>query len=561
MSYPNPSTALATIVIDELVRGGTGLLVAAPGSRSTALVLAAAARTDIELVVAIDERSAGFHALGWAKATGRIGAVITTSGTAVANLLPAVVEADAGAVPLVILSSARPPELRRVGANQTIEQLGLFGGFVRLALDLGPAENDPQAPRWWRSMMSQAVGAATGWNGRPGPVQVDVAFREPTVGVSDDGRAAAEPFLHDRPGRLDGRSWTEAFSGRQANAALVERLGAAIARASRGLILAGAGTAGSTTVAQLGSHLGWPVVATGESGLRGAEGVISTGHHLLAHPDALPDMILRFGATGPSRRLIDLVTKPIPQAVIGSTWSDPGRSVDLVADVDADGLARSLISAVAPAGDGWLEWWQKADQGVRRALEPELEALTEPGVAFQVGRLASQLMVVGSSMPIRDVESYAFEVPRMVANRGASGIDGIVSTTLGAAHESQPVVALAGDLSLLHDSNGFLCDPRPDCVFVIVDNSGGGIFSFLPQADHVGADFERLFATPPHRDLSTLAQFHHLHHRQVADSSELVAAVGDMQRTGGVGLVVVKTDRVDNVHEHHRLERLAASVI
>lgn len=562
MSYPNPSTALAATLVDELVRGGVGLIVAAPGSRSTALVLAAASRSDIGLVMAVDERSAGFQAVGWAKASGKPSAVITTSGTAVANLMPAVVEADASGVPLLVLSSDRPPESRRVGANQTIEQLGLFGGFVRLTVDLGPAEVDAQAPRWWRSMVSQALGAAMGWNGRRGPVQIDVSFREPTVGVPDDGRTAAEPFAFDEPGRPDGRHWTEALATRQPSVELVGRLGDAIGRASRGLIMAGAGTAGSRSVAELGAHLGWPVVATAESGIRGPEGVISTGHHLLASEESLPDLVIRFGAPGPSRRLIDLIAGPVPQVVVGPVWSDPGRMADLVVDVDASGLADALIESLPERKDGWVGWWKQADRAVRQALEPELAtALTEPGVAVQVARLGAASLVVGSSMPIRDVESYAFDVPSIIANRGASGIDGIVSTALGAAQVSKPVVALVGDLSFLHDSNGFLCEPRPDCVFVVVDNSGGGIFSFLPQADHVGADFERLFATPPNRDLSVLADFHHLDHSQVEDSADLAPSVKRMQAAGGCGLVVVKTDRVDNVHEHRRLERVALDAI
>jgi 2-succinyl-5-enolpyruvyl-6-hydroxy-3-cyclohexene-1-carboxylate synthase len=560
MSFPNPSTALAATVIDELVRGGVGLVVAAPGSRSTALVLAVAARADLQMVVAIDERSAGFHALGWAKATGRPAAVLTTSGTAVANLMPSVVEADAAGVALVVLSANRPPEMRGVGANQTIDQPGLFGTFVRGTVVLGPAEHEPSAPRWWRSMISQALAAATGWNGRPGPVQVDIAFREPTVGVTDDGRTAAEPYRFTQVGRRDARQWTETATRGHPTVEVIDRIGEAVAHSTRGLILAGTGS--TPAVAELGVHLGWPVVATAESGLRRMAGVVTAGHHLLASEVAHPDMVLRFGGPGPSRRLIDLVSGDIHQVVVGDSWSDPGRMADLLVDADPEVLAGALTESVPAAEAGvWHAWWSAAEAAVRGALEPELQGLSEPAVAFQTARLATDRLVVASSMPIRDVEGYAFEAPPLIANRGASGIDGIVSTALGAATGTGPGVALIGDLSLLHDSNGFLISPRSECVFVVIDNSGGGIFSFLPQAEHVGDDFERLFATPPDRDLAVLADFHGLDYRVVGRGEELAEAVVESQNSGGCSLVVVRTDRNANVAEHRRLERVASTAL
>ena len=560
MTYPNPSTALAEIVVDELSRSGVRVVVAAPGSRSTALILAVAARSDVDLVIAIDERSAGFHALGWAKASGAAAAVLTTSGTAVANLMPAVVEADAAGVPLIVLSADRSAEMRSVGANQTIDQPGMFGRFTRRSVELGPAEYEAAAPRWWRSAVSQALASASGWNGRPGPVQIDVAFREPTVGVSDDGRSSAEPYPFGRSGRADARQWTETAVHRSPAPESVTRLSQAVLSAERGLILAGDGSAPS--VVALGGHLGWPVVATAESGLRRDDDVIATGHHLLASEHARPDLILRFGTPGPSRRLIDLVSSEIPQAVVGDRWSDPGRMVDLLVDADPAALVAAVTEAVPRgAGSPWSEWWSRADGAVRGALEAELTGTSEPAVAAQAARLAADYLVVASSMPIRDVEAYGFDTPRVIANRGASGIDGIVSLAQGAAGAAGPGTALVGDLSLLHDANGFLTNPRPECVFVVVDNGGGGIFSFLPQAEHVGGDFERLFATPPDRDLSILAEFHGLGHRLVTEGGDLGTAVAEMRAAGGCGLVVVKSDRTDNVGEHRRLERVASDAL
>lgn len=561
MTHPNPSTAFARVVVDELVRSGITVVVAAPGSRSTALVLAAANHPEVDLAVALDERSAAFHALGSAKRTGRPAAVITTSGTAVANLTPAVVEAHMASTPLIALSADRPHELRGVGANQAIDQTGMFGGFVRLMLDIGPPEPRAEAPRFWRSSVSRAVAATCGFGGRPGPVHLNLAFREPTVPVSDDGRSREEPFSHDTSGRDGGEEWTAVTVGHRLVAHEVERAAALIAGARRGVVVAGAGTEGDRSVAELGLHLGWPVLATAESGLRGGDDVIGTGHHLAGRTD--PDLVIRFGAPGPSRRMMELVSGAVPQIVVASTWSDPDRVAGLMIDADAVAVARTLIQSTQPRSPGqWHKWWQEADRAVQAALAPELTGtITEPAMAAATCGAGADVLTVASSMPIRDVEAYAFAAPAIVANRGASGIDGFVSTALGASRGAARPLAFTGDLSLLHDSNGFVVDPRPSCVFVVADNGGGGIFSFLPQAEHVGDQFERLFGTPSGRDLGHLATLHGLGLCRVAGVPALMEAVESAWQTGGCHLIVGETDRDENVVEHTRLNRLAAEAV
>lgn len=563
MTYPNPSTALASVVIDELVRGGLELVVAAPGSRSTALVLAAAARSDLQLVMSLDERSAAFQALGWCKASGSLAAVISTSGTAVANLLPAVVEADAAGAPLVLLTADRPAELRGVGANQTIEQSGLFGNFARLLIEIGPAEYRTEAPRWWRSMTAQAVSAARGWQGRPGPVHMDLAFREPTVAVPEDGRSSAEPYPFEQAGRPDRRLWTETTRGTRAAAGDVSLLVETLAHAERGVIVAGGGSPEPEALVPLSTRLGWPLIATAESGARRADGVISTGHHLLAAHSLEPDLLLRFGTPGPSRRVIDLASRPVTQVVVSGSWTDPGRFADVILDVDGAALAHQLAEQVSDHAPGeWLSWWQTADRAMRVALDHELgKEITEPAVAATVGAVPADVLVVASSMPIRDVESFVFAPPPLVANRGASGIDGLVSTALGVARSAARTLVLAGDLSVLHDANGFMTESRPDCVFVVIDNGGGGIFSFLPQAEHVGEPFERLFSTPHGRDLGVLAEFHGLGFTRVESTDEIIPAVERGWDLGGCHLVVASTDRSDNVSEHRRLDAVAREVL
>ncbi|HEX7098502.1 MAG TPA: 2-succinyl-5-enolpyruvyl-6-hydroxy-3-cyclohexene-1-carboxylic-acid synthase [Acidimicrobiia bacterium] len=562
MTYPNPSTALAAIIVDELARGGVGLVVASPGSRSTALVLAASRHPGVELRVVIDERSAAFQALGWAKATGRPAAVVTTSGTAVANLVPAVVEADSSSVPLIVVSADRPPEERGVGANQAIDQRDIFGRFVRLATELGPGEPHPDAPRWWRSAVAQALGAALGFGGRPGPVHLNAAFREPTVAASYDGRTGAEPYPYDHPGRPGVAPWSEVVVGDAPSPEAVERVVAEIARAERGVIVAGA-VGGAPEIVELGEHLGWPVIATAASGLRGRDGVVVAGHHLVEHTE--PDMILRFGDPGPSRRMLELVSRPIPQVVVGQSWSDPGRTVTGFVGAAPRATASALRSAIDKReATEWRDWWHRADSAVVTVLaETMVEGrLTEPSVAWTTGGLGSDIMVVASSMPIRDVEAFGFVVPPIVANRGASGIDGFVSTALGAARAHPRTLALGGDLSMLHDSNGFLTEEPPPCVFVVIDNGGGGIFSFLPQYEHVeDASFERLFGTPHHRDLSALAEFHGMRWRRVAERAELEEMVRGAWEAKESVMVIVETDRDENLAEHVRLNRLAAETV
>ncbi|CAN5889873.1 2-succinyl-5-enolpyruvyl-6-hydroxy-3-cyclohexene-1-carboxylic-acid synthase [soil metagenome] len=561
--YPNPSTALAAVVVDELVRAGVGLVSVSPGSRSTAVVLEAARREELSVVVVIDERSAGFHALGWAKTAGRPAAVVTTSGTAAANLYPAIIEADASGTPLVAVTCDRPPEARDAGVNQTIRQPGIYGSFVRDAIELGPAEVDPHAPRWWRSRVAQALSASQGFAARPGPVQLNLAFREPTVPVSDDGRTKSQPYSHVVAGRDDGRPWTEATWDRGVDMATLGRVVAMIETVERGLIIAGGGCMGSEEVLELGRRLGWPVVATAESGLRRLDGVVAAGHHLLASPRAQPDLVLRFGSPGPSRRVVDLISSEVYQVVVAPTWSDPARVADLMIPSGIASTAGALARGISPGRPNeWVRWWQEADRTVRSALSAEMEGpVTEPAVVAALGSFGADRVAVASSMPIRDVEMYGFDCPTVVSNRGASGIDGFVSTALGMAGAAGAPVALTGDLSLLHDVNGFLCEPRPDCVFVVVDNQGGGIFSFLPHVEHAGPDFERLFATPPNRDLARLADWHGLGFQKVEDSGDLVPAVMAARAAGGCRMVVVETDRSENVEVHRRLDVVAARAL
>jgi 2-succinyl-5-enolpyruvyl-6-hydroxy-3-cyclohexene-1-carboxylate synthase len=580
MDAANPSQALAVVLVDELARCGVSDAVLAPGSRSTALAMALHDDPRIRLHVEIDERSAGFLALGLARATGRPAPVVVTSGSAVANLHPAVIEADQGQVPLLLLTADRPPELRHTGANQAIDQVALFGRAPRWQVDLGVAEDRRTANGLWRSSTCRAVAAAVGDGlAPPGPVHVNLPFREPTVPLTDDGRATAAPFVSGLDGRPGQARWTRTtLAPRRMEDEELRGLAGRLLATERGLVVVGATTPGSGVAAAAGAihdlarATGWPVIAEPSSGVRtDPTTVLTHAPLLLSHAEVArwgtPDLVLRIGRTGLSRELAGVLTAQVPQLLLGAegAWDDPERTIGerLVADVAAT-CATLSVALGLPTTSAWGDRWRALDAAAAAAVAAVLDrddVPSEPRTARDVVAAvpSGTVLVVASSMPIRDVDRFAVPRPdlRVLANRGASGIDGFVSTVLGVALASapSPVVAITGDLSLLHDANGFLVAPdarQVDATFVVVDNDGGGIFSFLPQAAFPGS-FERVFGTPHGRELVDLARFHGLGYTEVSAAGQLPAAVTTAIATGGVQLVHVRTDRAANLQLHREL--------
>jgi 2-succinyl-5-enolpyruvyl-6-hydroxy-3-cyclohexene-1-carboxylate synthase len=550
MSQPNPSTALARVVVDELTRNDVTTFFVAPGSRSTPLALAVLERQDADAVVMIDERSAAFAALGSGRA-GRVAAVIVTSGTAVANLYPAVVEASMAQVPMLVLTADRPIELRGVGANQTIDQTRMFGDYVGLFLDLGVAEDRPGANAYWRSSVCHAVQSASGGLAWPGPVQVNIPFREPLVPVPDDGRVTVSPFAADTVGRPDGAPWTRTRPVVKTASVLPDD----VVAVERGLVLAGAG-ADVDWCDRTAAELGWPLITESTAPGRPPQ-AISTAHHL-ASVDELagtlkPQLTLEVGRVGLSRQLDRLIEGSRRVVVSRGPWVDRHRTAELVYQ------AQPIVPdrRDTPRDPGWRRAWLDLERIARAAVDEALDeegAITELRVARDAARAARQsVLVVASSMPIRDADA-AIEAgsPPVFANRGASGIDGFVSTTLGIARVVGSAVALAGDLSMLHDQNGFLVDRRPDAVFVVVDNDGGGIFSMLPQRQHAGDHFERALGTPHGRDFARYAALHDLEYTHVTDPGELTDVV-QTRVGGGLHLVHVRTDRDESLAVRKRI--------
>ncbi|MBI2169835.1 MAG: 2-succinyl-5-enolpyruvyl-6-hydroxy-3-cyclohexene-1-carboxylic-acid synthase [Actinobacteria bacterium] len=552
------NTALAATLVDEWGRAGVTEACVAPGSRSTPLALALAADARFRVHVFLDERSAAFFALGTARASGRPAVVLCTSGTAAAEFHPAVLEASHGRVPLIACTADRPPELRDTGAGQTIDQVKLFGEAVRWFAEVGPADTRPPAMAAWRPVAARAVAEAVGVP--PGPVHLNLVFPEPLVPTGD-----AVPVV---AGRADGRPWVET---REASATPrqedVAALAEAVERSERGVVVAGWGAdAHPDAVEAFARVAGWPVLADPLSGLRRSRSVVSTYDALLRVPsfaaDHRPDLVVRVGAPLTSRVATEWLDSGTRQVIIDhhGAWLDPQRAAAERFCCDPTLLLAALTRRLpAERRTPSLASWLEADRIARSALDRLLDSWTEP---FE-GRVARDLvvglpdgatLVVASSMPVRDLEWFAPARAglRFLANRGVNGIDGFVSTVLGVASVAEgPVVSLGGDLSFLHDSNGLLgaSGRGLDVVFVVLDNDGGGIFSFLPQAE-LPDHFERLFGTPHGVDLVALAGVHGVPASRVETATDVIPAVEKALADGGPHVVVVPTDRDENVARH-----------
>lgn len=545
MTHPNPSTALARVLVDQLAVEGVGLVVLCPGSRSGALAIAANEHPEIETRVVIDERSGAFHALGVARATGRPAAVVSTSGTAAANFFPAIVEADLSCVPLVAISADRPAEMQGVGANQTVDQIALYGSKVRSFIGLEAPDAVTDRNVEWRGALRRLVAMASG--SPPGPVHLNVRFREPTVPVTDDGRSAGDEYPYETPRIGD----VEISTGSENESDLPEL------PAGRGLVIAGDGDYDREALRRASDELGWPILATALSGLRG-EGAVTTYHHLLARsiPEPLrPRVVVTVGAVGPSPRLETLVATAEWRVRV-DRWGrvlDPGRNATHVLQADAIDVLSRVAGEVDP---DWAPAWTGADESRRRRNDEVIDVadvITGAGVAATLNWVDWDALVVASSLPIREVDAHLRRAGEVFSNRGASGIDGFVSTALGVASVRERTLALTGDLSLLHDSNGFLHDGPIDATFLLVDNRGGGLFDSLPQARHA-PDYERLFVTDPRRSYRALAEFHDIVYHEASDRESLQHLAGESLRRPGVDLIRVEVDRMRDLEMRAQLD-------
>jgi 2-succinyl-5-enolpyruvyl-6-hydroxy-3-cyclohexene-1-carboxylate synthase len=591
----DPGRRFALTLVDELARAGLTDACLAPGSRSAPLALALAEHPAVRVHVHVDERSAAFFALGAAKRAGRAAAVLCTSGTAAANLHPAVLEADHARAPLLLLTADRPPELRGTGANQATDQLKLYGSAVRWFCEVGPPADGPAAGRYWRSLASHAWAAATG--PPAGPVHLNLAFAEPLVPPQPSGAAEGTapaaaagaprssggwPRLggEPAPGRPGGAPWTAAPAATPPpDAAGIAALAAAVRAAPRGVLVAGWGAElAPAAVDAFAAASGWPVLADPLSGARRGPHAVSAYDGLLRAPRFAaahrPELAVRVGGGPTSKALAGWLDDSVPQVLVDPAggWLDPGRTASLRLVADPSLLLAATAAALGGRRDGaWLAGWLAAERLARGAIDGLFDGWPEPfegQVARDVvaGLPDGATLVVGSSMPVRDVDAFARprDGLRFVANRGLSGIDGFVATALGvAAAGEEPVAALCGDLALLHDASSLLgaAGRRRGAVLVVCDNDGGGIFSFLPQARLPADLFEPLFGTPHGLDLAALAAAARLPCRQVEKAADLVPALHAALAGGGTELLLVRGDRATNLARHRAVAEAVAAAV
>lgn len=541
--------AWADALLAGLASAGVRDAVISPGSRSTLLALAVHRRPEISVTVIPDERSAAFFAVGLGRQSGRPAVVIGTSGSAPANWLPATVEAAADSVPLILISADRPQELHGVGANQTIEQRGLFSSHVRACFDLpapAMAEKELALPR------SMGVHAAhrTVWP-EPGPVHVNAAFREPLVPTAE---ALALPPDSGRPARLRPPVLTPGPD-------MLDELTARIA-GKNVLIVAGRmrpDMAFAEAVAGLAARLDCPILADPLSGLRWGphdRSRVCVGYELLlrdAHEAQrlAPDAVLQFGGTPTSASLQRFLDQPGRQhwlvAPFGP-WADPGRRAHQRVYADPVRVAMDLGARLAPPDDAaWMSRWKEADRRIAGLCD---DPALVPAERDLVGALETILpqesrLFIGNSMAIRAFDTFArgrSSALMAFGNRGASGIDGNVSTALGiAASASGPTTALIGDLTLYHDMNGLLAARDRDITFVVINNDGGGIFDLLPQRGL--PDFERLWLTPTGLELSRVAALYGLRYRTSGSGPEFQQHLAEACTASGPDLIEVHIDR------------------
>jgi 2-succinyl-5-enolpyruvyl-6-hydroxy-3-cyclohexene-1-carboxylate synthase len=566
----NANTALASAFTEELARGGLRHAVVSPGSRSTPLAVALWRQPEIEVTVIVDERSAGFFALGAAQASGEPVALLSTSGTAAANYHPAVCEADESALPLLVLSADRPPELREIGAGQTIDQLKLFGSAVRWFCEVGTHAADDEGLLHYRSVACRALAAARG-EARPGPVHLNLAWREPLAPLPVEGAVTAtDPLALE--GR-EGRPLTAVTRiDLEPSAFLIDEVAGHIGDAISGVIVAGRQVDPELRepLAHLARVSGFPILAEPTSQLRcgphDRSRVVSSYDLLLRDErfarSVVPELVLRFGEMPTSKPLRSWLTASGAEEIVVDPyggWNEPSRRAAALLRADPTELAAGWAARLDREERAAPEPWLAAERAALAVLRTELENSepSEPALHLALGRAHrdGDLVYTASSMPIRDQEAFLAPAETDVlflSNRGANGIDGLVSSGIGAAHGSgRPTTIVTGELSLLHDLGGLaaLREVETPVRLVVIDNDGGGIFHFLPQERVLDeAEFEALLGTPRWVDVAKAAALFDLPHRRLDTLSDLPDALA-----AGTGLIEVRTDRHANVALHRHL--------
>jgi 2-succinyl-5-enolpyruvyl-6-hydroxy-3-cyclohexene-1-carboxylate synthase len=566
---------LASALVDQLATSGVRHVVICPGSRSTPIAVSLASHPDIRNWVLVDERSAAFFALGMARQLAAPVAILSTSGTAAANFLPAVVESRLSRIPLIVLTADRPPELRDWGAAQTIDQIQLFGSHVKWFVDMPVPDADDGLVRHARATAQRAVQTAR--TDPAGPVHLNLPFREPLLPA--DLRLRLLPGATSEHDRHNGPVAYLEPGQHIPDVAALDELASQIAREARGIIVCGPGEAPwlAAAAAALSDATGYPILADPLSGVRfgphDRAGVIDAYDPFLRDQvtaESLhPEIVIRVGAMPTSKSLQQfLMARPDRMQVVIDAGAprDPSHLATSYIIADAATTLARLADSIASYGGSanreWLDVWKAVDHAAGTAIASAMACEEDPFEGRAVAEVAALLpegatIVAGNSMPIRDIDAFVrgdWRQLRIVSNRGANGIDGVVSTALGAAAVAEgPVVLIVGDLSFFHDLNGMFAAAKfgLDVTVVVLNNNGGGIFSFLPQAEQLDTPtFEALFGTPTGLDVGAAARLFGASHARPenwdAFSRDLCRAI----QGRGLSVVELVTDRNRNVAQH-----------
>ncbi len=595
----NPTYIYAVVFVDELQRVGIQNVVICPGSRSTPLAMAFAAQTGIRTWMHVDERSAAFFGLGMAKQLRKPVALLCTSGTAAANFLPALVEAKLSHVPLLVLTADRPHELRDNGAPQSIDQNQLFGTYAKWFVDVALPEATDGALRYIRTIADRAVAAT---QAIPlGPVHLNFPFREPLTPEPASGQSIPPVEQRDLiawQGRPDNAPYIKVHNtsmGAPENVT-IGSICRMIGEAQRGLIIAGPNDDPTLIepLLRLAQYLGYPILADPLSQLRCGlfnQSMVFTSYDAFLRIDSCvenlqPELILRFGAMPTSKPLL-LYLKyyaSIPLVVIDgdNSWEEPTQLASRLIHANPTALCQELLHTLeqyqsgeerpSVASQAWLSLWQDTEKITQQALQHAIYDFKEN---FE-GRVFSELtnllqdgttLYIGNSMPMRDLDTFfwsSHQRIRIMGNRGANGIDGVISSALGAsaAAENKPTVLVLGDLSFFHDLNGLLAARlhKLNLTIIIINNDGGGIFSFLPQAAHPQY-FEQLFGTPTGLDFRLVVEMYGGRFQRVDNWESFRKAVNQGLHSSGLEVIEIPTERTNNVTLHRQLWEVIKKVI
>ncbi|WP_335872905.1 2-succinyl-5-enolpyruvyl-6-hydroxy-3-cyclohexene-1-carboxylic-acid synthase [Bacillus sp. 2205SS5-2] len=569
MNHKEALTAYSAGIVHQLIESGVDKVVVSPGSRSTPLALMLAEHPNMELYINIDERSAGFFALGLAKASHTPVAILCTSGTAAANYFPAIIEARYSRVPLIVLTADRPHELREVGAPQAIDQVDLYGKHVKWFVDLPIPEENPAVLSFVQSAIKRSV--LTAIEAPSGPVHLNIPFREPLL---PDLALAKNYFISTDQGFYIGK--------KRISSEIAENLAKELNEKQKGLIICGPmeNSRHVKSIIQLAKKLQFPLLADPLSYLRGSyEDEIIGCYDSFLRVEELgrqlePDLVIRFGAMPVSKALSTFLQKQktIPHWIIdpGSDWRDPNSSGRQTIYADESLFCEDILSYLAEGNTSeWLEGWKVANHITMKEITSlkTLDSIDEVTLFSTLGKNLppSSTLFVGNSMPIRDMDTFFQATDQditVLANRGANGIDGIVSAALGVGAVKPNTYLIIGDLSFFHDLNGLLAAKmnKINITIILINNDGGGIFSYLPQAKDP-THYELLFGTPTNIDFKKSVEQFGGQFVSVQTRDEWEKSMELTRFQEGISVIEVCRSRSESVDSHRSFWRSVSQEI